>query len=110
MNHYLVFNNLDEKFSVNSFTENVFHNRRELAVELKVEDVSEGDGIVSALANYLQENSITNLDLVNDADESLYTTERYTEIKTFAISLSLGDPDVNLAPSMLYVIHFVQDL
>lgn len=110
MNHYLVFNNLAEKFLVNSFTENVFHNRRELAVELKVENVSEGDNIVSSLANYLQENSITNLNLVNDDSESLYTTERYSEIKTFAISLSLGDPDNNVLPEMAYVIHFMQEL
>lgn len=110
MNHYLVFNHSDEKFLVGTFTENIFLLRRELIVELNVENPTEGDAMVSSLSTFLAENSVSHIDLVNENNESLYSTSRYDKIDTFSIVLSLGEEESAMAPRMVYNVHFACDI
>lgn len=109
MTYYLRFNhNSADVFALLSFDETVNKTGRHLSAGLKVADVSEGDIAIENLSKFLENDSISIIEVLNEQEVVIYSSARYTKAEAFSISLNTNR-DINSeeeSPEIIHTLNF----
>lgn len=94
MNYFVRFNqNVNKVYAIHTFNEAIRATGRDFGIQLKVDNPEEADALTSELSKFLEKDSVSKIEILNENEVVVFTSTLYSE----AISLDVGiDLNFNL--------------